>query len=135
MAKIILKEELMIGDWVTVSGTDMQVAAIGRTKAGFLDEKGEMFFHEYENIKPIKLTDEDLRGNYGMTDDGRFVLVDKEGKEKYEIQKASAGSYMFGLHDENKGDEYFPYMIPIVRIKYAHELQHILKVTQIDKED
>lgn len=122
------KEEIMIGDWVSVSGIYMQVAALGRTKAGFLDEKGEMFFHEYENIEPIKLTDEDLRGNFGMTDDGRFVLVDKEGKEKYEIQKASAGSYMFGLHDDSL------YMIPIVRIKYAHELQHILKVTQIDKE-
>lgn len=54
---------LMIGDWVSVTGTPMRIGALGTIKAGFLDGKGEMFFHNYDILEPIPLTHEILVKN------------------------------------------------------------------------
>lgn len=55
--------EFMVGDWFAVCGTPLQIAAIGTHKAGFIDEKGEMFYHYYNTLKPIALTSEILDNN------------------------------------------------------------------------
>ena len=61
--------ELMIGDIVAVNNTPLQIAALGTAKAGFIDAKGEMFYHYYDNIAPIPLTAEILKknGEFGKT--------------------------------------------------------------------
>lgn len=127
------KEELMIGDWVMVSGIDMQVAALGRTKAGFLDEKGKMFFHEYENIHPIPLTDEILEKNglvkASMVSDTPPYDKDEEGNMHFSLNEK-----IWGWWQPNN-----TFLIPAnglgwLEFKYVHELQHALKLCGINKE-
>lgn len=48
--------ELMIGDIVLADNTPLKIAALGTQKAGFIDAKGEMFYHAYENLKPMRPT-------------------------------------------------------------------------------
>ena len=55
--------ELMIGDIVSVNNTPLKIAALGTAKAGFIDAKGEMFYHYYNTLKPIALTSEILDNN------------------------------------------------------------------------
>jgi hypothetical protein len=55
--------ELMIGDIVIVNNTPLKIAALGTKKAGFIDAKGEMFYHDYENLKPMRPTIELIEKN------------------------------------------------------------------------
>ena len=55
--------ELMIGDIVIVNNTPLKIAALGTQKAGFIDAKGEMFYHAYENLKPMRPTIELMKKN------------------------------------------------------------------------
>ena len=52
------KEDLMIGDLVSVLGIPMRIAELGTVRAGFLDENGEMFYNGYYIIEPIPLTED-----------------------------------------------------------------------------
>lgn len=115
-------EELMIGDWVSVSGTNMQVAALGRTKAGFLDEKSEMFFHEYDNIHPIPLTDEILEKN------GFEYMIDEYGcwmMGKVELLEREPYNGLFEVEIHISKETIF--------LHYVHKLQHALRLCGIER--
>lgn len=69
----MIAEDLMIGDWVSVSGTPMRIVSLFHRLAGFFDEKGEILYHGYNMIEPIPTTDEFLEKNGWEKDvqDGR----------------------------------------------------------------
>ena len=125
-------EELMIGDWVTVAGTEMKVACIGTDRIGFEGADGGIFFHDCENVKPIELYALLLEGN-------GFVLVENEtpawelevksyyGVKKVEIDYSEHGSKLFA-YDEDKSESVE------LDMRYVHELQHALRIMCIDKE-
>lgn len=135
------KEELMLGDWVSVSGTNMQVAALGRTKAGFLDEKGEMFYHDYDNIHPIPLTAEILEKNgfllhksasyfkqYMWTTGGISDYADvyiEVGKDHQDNWRWDLLQFKLNFYS---GEAWF------LKKHYVHELQNALRLSGIEKE-
>lgn len=144
--KLITAEDLMVGDWVSVSGTPMRIAVFGTVKAVFLDAKGEIFCHGYDSIEPIPLTKEILVnngferidttiGNYALSIyvENEYDENDYSTREFYRIGTYLAGGYFDGMFEiENRKQE--EYTSCKRRCKYVHELQHALKLCGINKE-
>lgn len=118
---------LMIGDWVSVTGTPMRIGALGTIKAGFLDGKGEMFFHNYDILEPIPLTHE--------------ILVKNGLEESFD----GAIEYEYFPEDKNilleiteeKGEVWWTINVAeyrIAKLEYVHQLQHAIRLLGIDKE-
>lgn len=129
-------QDLMIGDWVEVNNTALQIAALGTAKAGFLDEKGEMFYHYYDNIAPIPLTAEMLQANCF-----EFISVDKttnfpNGARIYAYENREETVYV----SENGviwwlEIEFADYADNIrMAVDYVHQLQHALRLCGIEKD-
>lgn len=110
--------ELMIGDIVAVNNTPLQIAALGTAKAGFLDARGEMFYHYYDNMAPIPLTAKILEKNFRADkqwgESGWFI------NDHIHIYQTTSGVYNIQYME-------------IVDIRYIHELQHALKLCGIEK--
>ena len=116
-------EDLMLGDWVMGAGTPKQIAALGTEKAGFLDSRGDMFYHYYDNIEPIPLTLEILHHNGARTNDKKaeFWRENRPLVLKVEWFNGKIASF-YGFVFER-----------LTRICYVHELQHVWRSTGIDK--
>ena len=130
---MVKKEELMIGDYVSVSGTPLKIAALGTVKAGFLDGKGEMFYHSYDNIHPIPLTDEILI-NYGFEGTPtRDLFIEKNLWETYAIELfPSDGSWIIRITDKTNKHNDGCNRINLY-INHIHELQHALRLCGIER--
>lgn len=114
----------MIGDWVFGYGHSRQIEAIydnERIQANCIELSEDEF-------DPIPLTQEILEKNGFESDTNIFGLCDYELSESYIL--------------ENRGDRFcFVKRIPrhygtfhIIGIKYLHELQHVLKFFEIERE-
>ena len=114
----------MIGDWVEVSNTALQIAALGTIKAGFADSKNELFYHYYDVLQPIPLTIEILLKNgYKETAEGvstHYWIDDYDDPVMvlYSLDKFYL-EYIEWTH---------------IELKYVHELQHALRLCGIEKE-
>lgn len=121
------KEELMIGDWVTVSGKPMQVASIGATRVGFKDEGGYMFYNLYEEVKPIQTTDEILEKNGAEKSSNDRLYFANKLWERDELSNCWVIGRMNDAYDT-------PKFASFLSIRYVHELQHYINLFKIDKE-
>lgn len=133
-------QDFMIGDIVAVNNTPLRIAALGTAKAGFIDAKGEMFYHYYDNIEPIPLTTEILEKN-GFELQKQDFTSEKLYKLKYESLYVetyssdidprfrvgcSIGDYIhFNIRSR--------ILMSFCTIHYVHELQRALKLCGIDK--
>lgn len=141
------KEELMIGDWVTVSGKPMQVASIRTTRVWFKDEGGYIFYHLYEEVNPIQLTKEILVnngferidttiGNYALSINVEKAYDENDYNSTREFLRIGTylnGDYFDGYFEiENRTKE--GYASCKRRCKYVHELQHAIRLCGINKE-
>ena len=120
-------EELMIGDWVIRRGVPEEPMWLSdmKTIAGivYLDQDGRGVAEKFENIEPIPLTPKILEKNKFLEDsNGIFYL--KENL-KFGLKKDIDYGYWFVFRRDN---EY------ICTCDFVHELQHILKLQQIEKE-
>ena len=122
-------DELMIGNWVLVNGTPMQIQAIndidGEIMAG--DELYclvEDRVHSEDKIEPIPLTAEILEKN------GWYVPQAKIWWECYNVSfwLAQFVDGRFKIMTDEDSDCVF------AAIRYVHELQHILRLCGINKE-
>ena len=120
--------ELMIGDWVLVH----KLTCKGH-RVDYINEMEEEIGADGEiydvcDIKQIPLTPEILEKNGFESDTNMFGLCDYELSESYIL--------------ENRGDRFcFVKRIPsysstfhMFDVKYAHQLQHALRLCQIEKE-
>ena len=125
-------KELMIGDIVAVNNTPLHIAALGTAKAGFIDAKGEMFYHYYDNINGIELTDEILKNNITGDKDGYYLCVKATSGEIVIVKQSNNNFYLVarcyndGKYNFVSGTE--------TRLRYVHELQHALRLCGIDRE-
>ena len=131
------KEELMIGDWVSVLGIPMRIAELGIVRAGLLDEKEEMSraglldeneemsYNSYAIIEPIPLTTEILKKNkYDYNDSLHEWATDSFCIEFGHV-----------LSNEEQPDHFFIWVSDCeVELKYVHELQHARRLCGIEKE-
>lgn len=108
------KEELMIGDWVynTHNRQNEQVAEIGSGLV-MLDYND---LYEYDEIEPIPLTTEILERNFHEPNEG--VVWWKNDEPFYHVECLPLNGMRLIM----------PYT------QYVHELQHALRLAQIDKE-
>lgn len=120
--------ELMIGDWVLINGTPMQIQAIndidGEIMAG--DELYcliEDRVHSEDKIEPIPLTKEILEKN-GVEDFDCSFHFPEDDCLWLELNWEEDG-----LKWTVNCNEY-----DILPLDYVHELQHALKLCGIDKE-
>lgn len=121
-------KDLMIGDFVAVNNTPLQISALGTAKAGFIDAKGEMFYHYYDNIEPIPLTAEILRKS-GFA---QHHYYDECGME-FEMFVTD------GMRIDQLTKDLFVWICPatdsgIRTLHNVHELQHALKLCGIEKD-
>ena len=119
-------DELMIGDWVVVNNTPLQIAALGTIKAGFADSKNDLFYHYYDVLRPIPLTSVIL----SQSGFAGFRRRDKEGMQYTEFATN-------GLRIDQLADNVFVWICPttdsgILTIQYVHELQHVLRLCGIE---
>jgi hypothetical protein len=115
--------KLMIGDVVSVNYTPLQITALGTAKAGFLDARGEMFYHYYDNIVPIPLTREILKAN--------GINIEVAPYTPNWIRCILNPNFF--LEDRLKGFYHFNGN-NLAKMQYVHELQHALRLCGIEKE-
>lgn len=116
--------ELMIGDWLKhYNGTPMQVTKITTEHFACAEKRG-MNCWEYNNkYEPIPLTPEILEKN-GLTNDPYGCHFKEDEYMTLEISVEEEGVYWTINYNEYS----------ILKLKYVHELQHVLKLCGIDKE-
>lgn len=108
-------KDLMIGDWVNLCGTPCRVKDI--VNDGVINYE--------KDVIPIPLTEEILKKNgFLINSNGIFYL--KENL-KFGFKK----DFDYGYWFINRADNYKEY---ICTCDFVHELQHILKLQQIEKE-
>lgn len=136
------KEELMIGDLVSVLGMPFRIAELGTVRAGCLDEKGEISYNCYAIIEPIPFTKEIVEKNgftrhlaYDYEDEVYRLFVGEEDDGDYYLK-----SYSIEICTKNSRGRIHRHIYPIPytefsgTIKYIHELQHALRLCGIEKE-
>ena len=121
--------DLMIGDWVIRKGVPEEPMRVCEMKVfadiAYLDQDGRGVTENLENIEPIPLVEELLLKN-GFLVDSNGIFYLKENL-KFGLMKDIDYGYWF----VNRADNYKEY---ICTCDFVHELQHILKIQQIEKE-
>ena len=147
--------DLMIGDWVLMRGTPVQVRAIGVNTIRFSDM---LITEPLENIEPIPLTPEIPEKNFEQMSiedisagyqDKDFYTYDKlfriKESDHYQFSQLeeilSCDGVMlryeygrFFIDVEASDCDFGAYGATFKEIHYVHELQHALKLCEIDKE-
>ena len=117
------KEELMIGDWVQDDEPDAD-GIITRCKVEAEDFMNEAFMN---HTVPVPITSEIL------TDNGFFKSCDDcyENHYTYVLLSEYTNLKLFALYDSD-----FSYNMnhEAWKIKYVHELQHVMRLCHIDKD-
>jgi hypothetical protein len=107
--------DLMFGDYIqNLSGAIFRMTAAIFTRY-LNDNSFGMIF------KPVELTDEILESNFPDTDILSWWPIGKDGYYHIEIEQDDS-------EDSLGGPEV------IIKLKYVHELQHLLKICNIDKD-
>ena len=119
-------KDLMIDDWAACEGKNGKVKELREHKLSLKTENSVMIIY-YNNVEPIPITSEILEKNGFVTDRyGEIELNDELGTSETNI-----------VLEPTYSEEYYWWRINnnlIVKIKYVHELQHILKLVGIEKE-
>ena len=126
------REELMIGDWVIRKGVPEEPMRLYDMKAAadiaYLDQDGRCVAEKFENIEPIPLTSDILEKN-------SFLKV-----EAIKYPNNSVG-LSFLYRETSEGLRIFvqnarfgvPTSTMIKTCKYVHEVQHMIKMCDIEK--
>lgn len=117
--------ELTIGDWVSLPNCEhIKVDAVHRRKIGVHHRKDKLQWYFEGSINPIPLTKEILEKNFGQRR-GKggvfFHFIGSNGICDYIIEYYKED---FGFCRDHGG--------LLCRIKYVHQLQHLLRLCEIE---
>lgn len=123
--------DLMIGDWVQYQYTEgiFQIVAISKTEG--IKQFGDQPFFKLNGIIPIPLTPEILEKNGILYSKSSFYYIINDDKD------LECTHYMYQTIQEDWaiGVDTGAYECSVfARIKYVHELQHLLRALNINKE-
>ena len=133
--------ELMIGDWISVMEIPAQVFELSydneekEMTIGILDPQGEVYscYYGFDHVEPIPLTEEILEENF-LTQRGEWTepVLYFFGNDYIEV---SIKEYTDGIW-EIVVDEVEMSGLPSWRmyVSDVHQLQHALRLCNIDKE-
>lgn len=128
------RKQLMVGDLVNFNGTIDKVQEIlyvdGKGYCASFAASATLFPVPLDKITPIPLTN-DIIGKNGFHHNGLVYIYSNTNLYLYQ---QTGNIWEFGLFDEygnGKGD---PSSMKFCKIKYVHELQHILNLKFVDVE-
>ena len=136
-----LINNLMIGDWVSVNGLPAQVAELAykdnELTIGVYDSKGEIYtcYCGLDSVEPIPLTAAILEKNGFLKQSDDYMRYFKAYDENYYFGFESI-SYFFDtkIAKITKEDKQSGLQERVEFVcQYVHELQHALKLCNIDK--
>lgn len=121
-------EELMLGDWVFVGNKPYKVASLSCMENPELESDKYIFHCLKDEIAPIPLTPEILEKN-GWTKhtDYCWLISENNGRRLIEYRT----DYLDGLLRISYAEE--PFSKLMIKVKYVHELQHALRLCNIEK--
>lgn len=117
------QKQLMVGDWVKLN-------VEGQSKPEIVQVSAFQIKEWYKDIDPIPLTSDIIEKN-GFHHNGLVYIYSNTNLYLYQ---ETGNIWEFGLFDEygnGKGD---PSSMKFCKIKYVHELQHILNLKFVDVE-
>ena len=141
-------KDLMVGDWVAITEPDDFHGYIGKVviingETGYITVHiSNMHLHDVfvEDLQPILISSEILEKNNDILY-GELPILFDDGKMHYSIIECRYVSKEYERNNETfycllsscayNGDSF---ITPIAKIRYVHELQHTLKLCEIEKE-
>ncbi len=131
-------EDLQRKDWLYYKGRfnafPFQVEQITRKKIGYHAEPNEnkMYYLHPSEVYPIPLTKEWMARNFPLNEEYQLVFG-SEGTFFYQID---ANGKKWNLVWIIRKDEEYLFIEddPLIKMRYIHELQHVLKLCGINKE-
>lgn len=119
------EKELMIGDYVQVSGEVCKVISISYFDIGISDSKEDFYNEHIDNIKPISLTPEILeRNGFEFVQQGSLEVAILKMKNRHPITLE-----YIGWSDGRWSIREHRFVV-----KYVHELQHALRLCGTNKD-
>lgn len=118
-------EELMLNDWVLYNENPCKVARISERL--FLEKDGKVFFAPIEKISPLPLTMEILEKNGFEVHRQYATLTEYWLDIPQKWVRVAPDSYIEIYNGVNKN-------VHIDGKYYVHELQHALRLCEIDKD-
>ena len=125
--------ELMIGDWVLMRGTPVQVRAIGVNTIRYSDM---LITEPLENIEPILLTPDILTKNgfeHKHNHNEGWLSLEEYPNWSVDI-KADETPYRLIADNSTGVADIHDGIFVNKRINHVHELQHALRLCNIEKE-
>lgn len=128
--------ELMIGDWVMVNDVDhpnpMQVDGMYKKNGAYYAVLSSDLSADADMIEPIRLTNEILEKNgfYGMP--YAFLKIEDDKWLEYYYHEHRLREFWSGI-DEWQNHSKIQERTFQCTCKYVHELQHALRMCNIDK--
>lgn len=139
---MIRPEELMIGDYVIRKNVPNEILIVDTIDSirdiVYLDLDGLGITEKIENIEPIPLTREILKKN-GFTGGeyksytGDVWYLKEEGFRKIGLTMSRKESTLWGEKIKPLSPDSIGYNFAVPNIKFVHELQHALKICEINK--
>ena len=138
---MIKSTELMIGDWVLVSGTPRRVESITKKKIGFHfnpQTDNRLHYARLHDVEPIEITESFLRGN-GFSDLGISALSHSgsytEDIKYLTIIDKDTLVLTSGLYiEKGNGESEYVGKMSTLRAIYIHHLQQMYRMWGIQKE-
>lgn len=125
-------KELMIGDLLYLNRRPVRVDAIGFNGSISYSEKGGFGGIDVDKLSPIPITKEILvKNGFQKLNDKTFLL-----KNQIEIEVGPKFSEVYARYEDYDRDynSYNDCYIEIAIIHYVHELQHLLRLCDIEME-
>ena len=131
-------EDLQRKDWLYYKGRfnafPFQVEQITRKKVGYHAELNEnkMYYLHPSEVYPIPLTKEWMARNFPLNEEYQLRF----GSEDTFYYQIDANGKKWNLVWIIRKDEEYLFIEddPLIRMRYIHELQHVLKLCGINKE-
>lgn len=123
-------KDLMVGDWVSVSGTPMQVACIGTNKIAFEDQIGRIFSRYCADVEPIQMTSEILEKNGWMVESDSKTFKKKGAYKVVQRYLTLPTEFYLGYIEDSLIEDKFH---AEVYVRYLHVFQHALKLFDIEQ--
>lgn len=121
--------ELRIGNLVTANSPAMVVTSINKYNVSLYmpDSESDSFDYDVEDLNPVKLTQEILKGAGFLSEDGRVFTMETEKFITYELiwNNISRDVHAVGITVEDENGKREGVQNFVWNMKYLHQLQNL----------
>lgn len=126
--------DLSVGDWVRTKDCNVTVDIISSLEVVVMNDYGNLYACEIEDIKPIPITPEILEAN-GWRNDGMYarLRIDEHLHLEYYYHEHRLRKYFYGV-DEWQNHAKVSDLTFSAHCYSVHQLQHALRLAGVDIE-